>query len=108
MQVLVEKGLHPSMRIRVRRGVLGLHVAEHVLGAHAASSRARGRIALYVKGVIDAGVDLDGHQAVGWHVRERHAGRRRVPVVEGAAQREQRHDDRTALRAAAERIGLTP
>jgi hypothetical protein len=35
MQVLVEKGLHPSMRICVRRGVVGLHVAEIVLGAHA-------------------------------------------------------------------------
>ena len=35
MQVLVENGLHPNMRIRRRRGVVGQHVVQLIMVAHA-------------------------------------------------------------------------
>ena len=50
------------MCVHGRRGVIGQHLAQLVMVAHA----------LHVEGVIGAGVDLDRHQTVGRHVRERH------------------------------------
>ena len=49
-------------------------------------------------------VDLDGHQTVGRRVRERHTSRCRCPVIEATAQREQRHNDWIAVRAATARM----
>jgi hypothetical protein len=66
-----------------------MHMAQLVMVTHP----------LHVEGVIGAWLDLDGHQTVGRRVRERHAARCRCPVIEATAQREQRHNDRIAVRA---------